>query len=853
MLKRKIICLFCALSIMLGITAFDVSAGKIPAECHGELVSYILPGFAAEEGNVTRGEFVKYLVQLRYGEKADGISEFKDVDEYSDASGEINYAREIGIIDSAEMFYPDLPITLNQAEKVAVNLLGYKKMAELRGGYPSGYAQTAAELELFSDVALEKYITWTSFSEIIYNILNAPLISVEINANDVSYAIDENANLLNTKYEIYEFSGIETANYLTSLTEPEGKCKEGSVKIGSEEYLYNGTDYLGYNVSGFYRDNDGEKEIITMRPERNEEITLKTGDIKHFDSHSVSYNTETKIKSEDIYPGYSFIYNHKAYKNTDIADLIMNSDAELTFIDADGDSKYETIKMIKKDYLVVKNVNTFDMLISGNDFEKGVINLDSEVIYKITKNNTNASIHDIAVGDLLCYTVSEDLLYYEINSVYNEISGKISGINKEDNIIKISDEEYSYNSYFKKHYESFAPIGTDVVLLLDDEGKICCIAEKNNAYFYGWIMKKWNDESTDRYCLKIFTESGTVKNYKLADAVSFDGVKVSALDAIEQKLDLTSDEKRFVRYFVDGNEEITKIDFSENASGGLPFNEKKKENDYLTCFYEDTTSTYLSSGKLFSNLCKLSDSCKIFIIPESDDKRNDEANYLAVSSGYFSNNVSYTVNVYDIDEVNGAEAIVIFDDRNSLATEAASAVVESVEMTLNEDDNVIYLVSLLKDGTFMTLETTEDTAEKAGKLNPGDIIRYSKSTDNKLLSFNLEYDCKNNLLLAQDSNQVKYRKGFVFSYNNGYTTILEKDSLSGYTYKDMSFTYFGNIKPSHIYLTLNSDGSVRKAMVRNQPDSTIKSYRSVGSVCDRIITRSRFEALNSVWIYHIEY
>jgi len=853
MFKRKIISFLCIIGVVAGMNSFKVSAQKQPYECHRELVSYILPGFTEKEGNVTRSEFINQLINLRYGEKENKITTFKDVDEFNVASGEIEYAKELGIIDNAGMFYPELPITVSQAKKVAVNLLGYREMAELKGGYPLGYSQVAEELELFSDTVSDKYITWQEFSEIIYNILNAPAISVQISGEDITYMVEDEANLLNTKFEIYEFSGIETANYLTSLTDKNEKSGEGFVKVAGEEYRYGGKDYLGYNVSGFYRDVDGEKEIITMRPDKNEELTLKTEDIEYFDPYTVRYTTDEKTDSFDIYPGYSFIYNHKAYEKTDIADLIMDSGADVSFIDADRDGKYETIKMIKKDYLVVSNVNTFDMIVSGNDFSKGIIKLGDEVIYKIEKNNRASEIYDISVGDLLCYTVSEDLMYYEINAVYNEISGKVSAIDKEEKTIKINETEYDYNSYFEKYYESYVTLGSDVTVLTDDEGEICAVISRTNTYSYGWIIKKWDDELSDRICLKMFTEAGSVENYTLSENVMFDGVKTADKSVINGKLDLGSDSKRFVRYFVNKNGEITKIDFSENAAGEVPFLENKKADNSFTCFFENTSSVYLSSGRFFNDLCKLSDSCKIFIIPKSAEKRNDDSNYMSVSNGYFSNNVSYTVNVYDIDEINGAEAIVIFDDRTSLATEAASAVVENVEMTLDKDDRVIYLVSILKDGSFITLETTEDTAEKASKLNPGDIIRYSKSTDNKLLSFNLEYDCKNNLLLAQDSNQVKYRKGFIYSFNNGYTTILEKDSLTGYSYKDMSFTYFGNVKPSHIYLTLNPDGTVKKATVRNQPDSTVKSFRSVGQGCDRIITRSRFEALNSVWIYHIEY
>ena len=82
MFKRKIVCLLCAVSLVIGTGMTEVLADNKPYECHGELVSYILPEFSEKEGNVTRAEFIKHLVNLRYGEKADRVSGFKDVDEY---------------------------------------------------------------------------------------------------------------------------------------------------------------------------------------------------------------------------------------------------------------------------------------------------------------------------------------------------------------------------------------------------------------------------------------------------------------------------------------------------------------------------------------------------------------------------------------------------------------------------------------------------------------------------------------------------------------------------------------------------------------------------------------------------
>lgn len=856
---HKFISILCIFSVIANFFV-PISMAKnntVTNKVKSEIVSYLLPEFEVSEGYVSRRDFIKNIIALRYGEKNNSVTPFMDVEEFDDGSGEIAYAVQMGIVDKGELFFPDLPVNIYQAAKIASNILGYGDYARFAGGYPSGYMAISDEIELFEGIQIIDYITWEQFEAFLFNVLTAPVYSISFDNGDMVYYSDKEDTLLTEKFNIYEFDGIETANYLTGLTEISEKTFEHSVKINGEEYLYfNESDYLGYRVKGYFLDDDGEKTIISMAPEKTETVTINTKDIDSFDGERLTYFAEDKDKTLKTEKGYSFIYNKKAYEKTDAKEVILNRDGEITLIDSDDNGIFETILMTKKDYMPISFVNTFDNLILSEDNKYGMIDLSKEdVIFKITKDNKEATLYDIQKGELLCYTVSDDGLYYELETVLSEVSGKVLSYDKEEKTVLIGESEYKFNSFFEKFHLNTLTHGKEYTFLADDEGNICHIVGAENIYMYGWIIRSRIDEENECVSVKMFTENGKVESFSVVDKPLIDGEKIIELNLINTSINGLDVNNKLIRYMLDKNGKIAKMDFSEDASGAEPAFEDKKDNDSMLRFYQGESVDYYSNGKVFVPKFKLNDTTKIFIIPKSTDKRLDDSGYELVTSGYFQNATNYTVTAYDIDRDNGAGAVILFDDRvGTLGTEAPTAVVDSITQTLNEDDEVIYKISLLRNGSFFALEVNPGLNEKVKALNPGDLIRYNENGKGELLALNREYDCKNDILLAAENPQVRYSKGFLYNYNNGYIGVLKKDSSdAGFTYKDIDYAYVGNVKVCHIYLKLDSDGNVKNVSLRQQPDSVMKSYKATGKYCDKAIMRFRFYALNSVWIYHIEY
>lgn len=108
------------------------------------------------EDTITRAEATALIVRLHkaYGEEVvlENIK-FEDLEGHW-AYNEIEYAKCANLIDgtSETTFEPERNVTVQEFAKMVISLIGYKEMAEQRGGFPHGYIMTASSLGLFTEI-----------------------------------------------------------------------------------------------------------------------------------------------------------------------------------------------------------------------------------------------------------------------------------------------------------------------------------------------------------------------------------------------------------------------------------------------------------------------------------------------------------------------------------------------------------------------------------------------------------------------------------------------------------------------------------------------------------------------------
>lgn len=151
--------------ILLGITSFILAVGMIMPTVNAEETSvysdYVVEGQSAyadsfglmkgyddgtfkPDNNMTRAEFASALMRAAVIANPDAQSaeiNFSDVDKSYWAYDDIAKAVSIGFINGYDdsTFRPEDNVTYEQAITMIFNVLGYKPVADLYGGYPHAY------------------------------------------------------------------------------------------------------------------------------------------------------------------------------------------------------------------------------------------------------------------------------------------------------------------------------------------------------------------------------------------------------------------------------------------------------------------------------------------------------------------------------------------------------------------------------------------------------------------------------------------------------------------------------------------------------------------------------------------
>ena len=145
----------------------------------------IISAGASEKSTFSRYDFAKTLLNIvgvGSNTAADTVTKFSDVSESQ--AGVVNAVTSIGLMNgcSDTTFEPDSTVTLNQAVKMILSVMGWSSVAEDDGGYPGGYRSTAAKLGLLRNVngGGDDALTCDDFAAIIDNALDADVLSAKV-------------------------------------------------------------------------------------------------------------------------------------------------------------------------------------------------------------------------------------------------------------------------------------------------------------------------------------------------------------------------------------------------------------------------------------------------------------------------------------------------------------------------------------------------------------------------------------------------------------------------------------------------------------------------------------------------
>lgn len=811
-MNKRILSFLVALTFVL---ALPFSADMASAASYGEGIAEeykVLSalGFAAEDElkdfskTITRGEAAEYIARLFHENLGEAEQYFKDVPPESEYFEGVWLLAKMGVISGDNgYFYPDRPAEVTEAVKMIVAALGLDYIAQIKGGYPTGYMAVAQNKKIVSGLnSAGGELEAGALVHMLFKTLKADM--------DVSTAYDGEyqrgeESFLSKRFSIYEGEGILTDNGISSLSGKSG-LKDGYVKVGDGLFLSkdNFEDLLGEKVKIYYKEERGEeKELLyAYCAYTDNSLTINDGLEPKFSNFEYRYYADengSKEKRAALSKSYVLIYNNIAVSNgAYFSEALMTPKmGEIKLLDNNGDSVYDVVKI--KDYkdFIASGADSGKQIIYGKDGK--VIELGAaDVKYKIRYEDSSAASFTVASAPETLLTVLESAEgnYFDITVATGAERGTYSM--QKDEYITVGDAEYKLSPYFS----GTLTLGLEYDFYFNALGRVAYAEESGTggdslAYLIGLSGGKGLENPK----AKLFTEEYGIITALLADRVSVSDQQTLDSFAAANYLGAGgSGTKQIVRYRLNGENRVAALKpFS--AEECLVSKMSAKAYGRLSMITDANNTDGLTQTKQYP----YDESVKVFTVGSTDKSYSVSGieffpTYISpvYTMSAYATNPSYPeiadVIVVHSDGGAGGEFLDYNVDDSPLSSDhegAHGVIVESIDRTMV--DGVVVSQVCVRSGSSKLYFTAEDDEaltfnSASGRyaeggtndctVEPGDIIKYGKNSDGAVPA--------GNLLVIYDESRDVYRDYVDNPWGNGYE-YASRTPWSQYT---LSRVYF---------------------------------------------------------------
>ncbi len=605
---------------------------------------------------------------------------FTDIDPYGENSEAIAEIVNVGIMNgtSETEFRPDQNVKNIEVIKSILNMIGYKTLCYMQGGYYGGYLAYADQLGISDGVSVDPKAESTAadVARIIYNTLNVKIMEFKITANGKVVAPSETETFLTKIMHVDFIKGIITDNGITSLYGAsdvgKGYIVCGNVKLrNTDKNAGKISDLLGYQVEAYYFiGGDKEGKVIYAKPtKRNEVITFDINDFESYAPGEVQYNVDNKLKTAKISDAANFIYNDVAL--TSIPSDIFDFENGYVILIAPEGGKSETVIIKSYVSMYVGNVDKKEYIIYNKSFSTNDAKYPASLSIKEAYENETLTIKN-AAGDIVTIDsiLNGSIIDVAQNGEIMEIvvsdktvsKFKVAGIEQEDEGTILSNGESKYildDSYDKAQNVISYQLGETLNLYLNSFDKIVWIEKGddytlNVGYFLRILSNDDSDNDEGEYTVKLINSDGAGVKLKLAGKVKYGDEKTADQSAykklkaedVYKRLNVMS--PRLIGYGLNADKEIDIIELPLAKRGGR--NRLQLINSGTDLMYKN------DAGGKFLDKIWTDTSTIVFTTPPNPADIYDDTKYSCVNkSTLFSSDGKYTVSGYGT-EANGIRA-----------------------------------------------------------------------------------------------------------------------------------------------------------------------------------------------------
>jgi len=754
-------------------------------------IGIIDENFPESDNVISRAELSLYSSRL-FGDKYTAMpytGRYTDIDKDSEYCSAVEFLSENGIMSGYGngIFMPGRPAEVQEAVKVLTDILGYRYMANINGGYPVGYNMAAKKINLLNEIgSLGGYLTGEIFAGLLYNALEVDIAktsSIYVGAEglDGKIAAYEGVNLLSENFDMYHKKGRVDATEILSLTG--SYARENAVVIDGEEFLCDDEkyfDFLGHTVKYVCRidEETGRNYLVYAGLYKSSSVELTGGEPVSLSGMTLTYYDENdKEKNVQLSPEGDIIFNFEKVGLK--SEYFKKPYSKIILIDNNDDRKIDVVIIEELNSLTAGTIGSSKIVF---DKEKASVSLsldedDYEHIILLNSNGEKISYEDIKYGSTITYVKNGDIIKCYISE--NNISGKVESEQTRDGIkrFKIDGELYSASPLLAggKSY-----IGKTVTAYIDVFGNISALSEDTgDGTLAGFLIAagKASNSLDEDYAFKIFTAEGEEEIFKSAKTVKVNGVNTKRENLPSS---FTQD---IMAYSLNNDGEINRVEFPVAKDNSY-------EDGRLMKSFENTNAyAYVVSNKTFDARCVVDNKTTFFSISTVDHDNDsstpqvyDTDTLQIITNQYFVNREFYNIKAYTMKKDAQAAVAVLNIGAYSadVKVDYNLFLIDEVS-TAYEDGRVWYEVTGYERGVLKNLSVKDDyeKAFETLEVEKGDVLRCSLNTLNQITGAEMIYDVSEPV--SASNPKEKDPDVFYASPRINYSKVMDK-STDGMVY-----------------------------------------------------------------------
>lgn len=821
-------------------------------------------GFADEVSGstLTRAQFVTMAMRsVANGNVTADTQIFADVPLTHTAAGYITAAYRMGVISGSDgLFEPEKPISAIDAIVIAVRLLGRDREAAAKGGYPTGYIQTAKSCDITDGADIGNYLL-PADKDTLYAIMANTVECTRFAVNDgfengeAVYNSDKTTNILSFYHDIYTLEGIVNAvgssNILGTSVQKADAVTVGSTSFDAEYESY--IAMLGMNVTAYYRENGGKNELVCIdADDNNRVITLKDGDITDCENGKYTYYVGSVRKTASLAKDASVMYNGRIIEKS-AKEYYVPENGTVTLIDNNGNGIYDVAAVENAEDLTVASVDAaeskfydrYDRSLAVSfkntdpDYVRSLVNTDGKVTYPAM----------VKAGNIISVIRSADGLVIKGVVSSTAVNGTITEIeNTSDLYVTVGEKRYRVTDKCADRCKTMLSLGTAVSLRLNANGDVADVTgqtSEDGTMKFAYVIRygKESDGLSADYGVKLLDEDGKIAVHMLKDNCKIDGTACRSDAEKTAALARGTSIGSVIKFAADAEGLVSDIDTAYQAAD-------EDKDTTLRKLYNTTDpklrhkSAEGGGGSFGERFVWNWANTKVFTVYA--DQTTDEKKYrVATSNGSspFVNDENYSPEAY-----RSADSFYV----NALVREITSSAGSVANRTLWIVEDIRKRSS--DYGTSTALVITNGSARKTvsgdaeafdGKdIDIGDIVRCDE-VDGEIIGSSIKktYDLSEDKMLERNSETTSedlqfIRKGYVYDVKGDLIQYSVNMADTENLKLVRSITAMYSVEMNRL-----GEVDVKKVGI-----SDLLSYVSCGGECSKIIVHYQYQLPQQIFI-----